>query len=258
MSTSGIMIMIVLILCLELIQRTEISASASPPPAEPISLQDAIDQLKQEVDELERRSAEMNSLVQSAAQMTASEMEEQLQNLLTVNRLLRDDRDRLQEMLNQLQLSAPDRDQRSDEFHRMQQALQAAQREITRMSEELESESKEVRPIFSLPRGEHRSGWIVDVSGSRIQAAPIGRAERPLTFTSQKTGLFLTESPKQQFLNWVKQQETNTYFFLFVRPDGVDAWDSISEDFHQTGVTYGFDLATPGQQLLNETQGAAE
>lgn len=258
MSTSGIMIMIVLILCLELLQRSEISASASPPPAEPVSLQDSIDQLQQEIEELERRSSEMNTLIQSAAQMTASEMEEQLQNIQTVNRLLSADRDRLQEKLKQLQTIDPERSQKNEELQRMLQALKAAQRDVARMNEELESEPEEDRPIFSLPRGERRSGWIVDVADSQIQAAPIGRAERPRTFASQKTGLFQTNSAQQQFLDWAMQMDADTYFFLFVRPGGAEAYEAIAESFDKASIPYGFDLADPTQLLLNETRGAGE
>jgi predicted metal-dependent hydrolase len=256
MSTSGIMIMIVLILCLELIESQEISASPAITPA--VSLEDTISQLQREINELERKNAEINSLIQSAAQMTASELDEQIENLQTVNRLLNLDLEGLQAKWREIEDHQSDRKMRRDELAELQQQIIAGQRDVDRMTQELEIEARENRPIFSLPRGENRDGWIVDISASLIQVAPIGRAERPVVFTSDGKSRFFARSPQQAFLEWSKQKGTDTYFFLFVRPDGVDAFQEVTEVFNKRDVSYGFDLADSGQVLLHPIRGAAE
>jgi len=258
MSTSGIMIMIVLILCLELIQRPEISASVSPPRIDSPPVEDTISQLQQEIHRLERRIVDASSLIQSASQMTASEMDEQIQNLQTVNRLLSAKRDDLRAMLKQLEDRQTERNAQRALLAGMLQRFETAQREVANMAHELEIETQDNRPVFSLPRGENRSGWIVDVSASRIQVAPIGRPEKPISFVSSRGSLFQSKSPQKAFLEWAKRWGTKVYFFVFVRPDGVDGFQEISEAFEQANVSYGFDLADSEQMLLHPVRGAAE
>jgi len=258
MSTSGIMIMIVLILCLELIQRPEISASASPSRIDSPPAEDTISRLEQEIRQLEQRIVDANSLIQSASQMTASEMDEQIHNLQTVNRLLSAKRDDLRTKLKQLEDRQAERNAQRELLAGMLQRFETAQREVANMAHELEIETQDNRPIFSLPRGEYRTGWIVDVSASRIQAAPIGRPEKPVSFVSSRGSLFQSKSSQKVFLEWTKRLDTNAYFFLFVRPDGVDAFQEISKTFDQANASYGFDLADSEQMLLHPVRGAAE
>ncbi|WP_437229461.1 hypothetical protein SH661x_001453 [Planctomicrobium sp. SH661] len=258
MSTSGIMIMIVLILCLELIQRPEISAHASPPVSEPGVPQSTISELQEEIRLLERRIVDANSLIQSASQLTAAELDEQIQNLQTVNQLLSAKKDDLQTKLTAIEQGEPADDLRRKQLEELRRRFLAAQQEAARLKHELQVEIHEDRSIFSLPRGDRRSGWIVELSASAIQVAPIGRAEKPTRFVPSRSGFLQTKTPQQAFLDWTKQAESQAYFFLFVRPDGVEAFEEISQVFEKNNVSFGFDLADSEQQLLHPVRGAGE
>jgi len=250
--------MIVLLLCLELIERPEVSAAFAENPVQ--KLQEQISQFQDEIEVLERRIAATTELIQSASQMTPSERNEQVGHLQTANHLLGLELERLQAELNQHERQEPERDVQRQKWKRLREQIEAAERDQASITHAIQAETQDSRPLFSLSHGDRREGWIVDVSASKIQVAPIGRTEKPLTFEPTRRGLFQSELATDAFLAWSRSNSahSNAYYFLFVRPDGVDAFQALSESFNKTGVSYGYDIADSKQKLLHPERGAGE
>ncbi|WP_437193411.1 hypothetical protein [Planctomicrobium sp. SH527] len=258
MSTSGIMIMIVLLLCLELIERPELSAAASKSPVQ--QLQEQGEELQEEIKLLEQKIATTTELIQSAAQMSSSERNEQIEHLQTANNLLVLEMERLQAELNRHEIQEVERNIQRQELKQMRDQVEAAEREQAKIANEIQDESRENRPLFFLSRGDRREGWIVDVSASRIQVAPIGKTEKPRSFTASRKGFFQSERVADAFLEWRSSNaaSSNSYYFLFVRPDGVENFAKISESFNKTRVSYGYDITDSKTKLLHPERGAGE
>lgn len=256
MSTSGIMIMIVLLLCLELIERPELAATSTERP--PLQIAEQVAQLQGEIELLEQRIAVTTELMQSASQMTASERTEQVQHLQTANNLMSIELEQLRGKLKQQE--AQNAGIERQERKRLQEQIESARRNQAAVANAIQAEIQDDRPLFSLPRGDHREGWIVDISATRIQVAPIGKTTKPLTFVSARKGLFQSKRAADAFLTWIKSAPGNSksYYFLFVRPDGVSDFEQISKSLNITSVSYGYDIADSKQKLLHPERGAGE
>ncbi len=258
MSTSGIMMMIVLMLCLELIERQELSAAITEVPVEQV--EDAVSQLQLEIEELEKKLAAIAQLANTASQMPTSDRKERIAFLKSANSALQVELDRLQGELNKQEQMEPERDVCRKRLKELQAELDQGQRELSNVQRTIQEEHGEDRPLFTISNGNHRQGWIVDVSGGQIQVAPIGRAEKPKVFRSSRKGLLERQSAESAFLEWSSNvnRQSHPYYFLFVRPSGVREFEKITESFKQSGTAYGYDVASVRQTLLHPERGAGQ
>src|SRR5690606_25876120 len=131
--------------------------------------------------------------------------------------------------------------------------LEELSRRQAALEETLETASD--RPVYTMPRGDDRRGWLVVLSGVEIAAAPIGSPLSPSVF--RKEGLF-SESAEDAFLEWARQQDrASSYFLLLVKPSGAASYDRIETALRSEGFGFGFDLAAEDRILLDPERGAA-
>ncbi|SFJ01959.1 hypothetical protein [Planctomicrobium piriforme] len=257
MSTSGIMIMIVLLLSLELIQRHGQAGHAAVTFDLP-TLQDGIAAASRDLEIIEAELKNGDELVQAASSISVVALKDRLQTLLTANAAFTEERDELMSEVQVQSQATPETMAQEQQKATLNSQIHELAQTRDSLQQQLQQTQQDDRPIFSFPRGTETSGWLVEISAKRIQAAPFGRAERPMVF-SGKPGTLIDITPQQEFLDWsAKQSGQHAYFFLLVRPSGAAAFDEICGRFDQLRTRYGFDVMGTDQILLHPERGAVE
>lgn len=257
MSTSGIIIMIVLLLTLELVER-KTSGSQSVAPFEIRKIADEIELIETKIISLQERLKQSDEIVQTASDLSPGDLRRQIDELQGQS-------DALTQTVNKLQVewkAASSRNGRLTQEQRellsTRKTLAGLKREQSRIQAEIETLVTENRPIFKFPQRDRRSGWLTVVASDKVQVAPLEKAARPVTFQS-KPGLLNSRNAAELFLQWIDAENaTSAYFFLIVRPDGVEAFTQIAEKLDQRSIRYGFDLTGQDQVILNAERGAVQ
>lgn len=258
MSTSGIILIMVLLLTLQLIQRSA-SPAQPPDPATPVvdsdTLSRKVQELKSQVDQRTQRLARARERAATFAEISPGELTRETERL-------REENDRLQSQIAELQvrrrameqagISPEERKQAAE----LQDNLSQTQRLRAAALKELAALTRGDQRIYVLPHGSRQSGWLVELTGHEITVAKLGTHQPSERFTSS-TGLF-SRSAVSRFLEWQQQLTGSPFFFLVVKPDGVTAFEEISETFDARHVQYGFDVAGADQQLFSPPREAAE
>jgi hypothetical protein len=139
---------------------------------------------------------------------------------------------------------------RSEDRERLRRQLE----DLARLRQELQALRDPRRVAYAFDDQARRQGWLVEVDGDRIAAAPLDRPARPQVFDA--SGLF-GDRAAAAFLDWSRARPASErYFLLVVRPSGRDRYDAISEAFRRDDVPFGFDLIAPGQHVLDPQRGA--
>lgn len=254
---SGIIIIMVLLLALELVQRRNDGGGSQK--LDVSHLEAALLLAESELEEMQAVSSEQDAQLRELADASPIALREQLDELrrtLTATQIkseeLRGRGQRLRDRHKSLQVKW---------FENKQKARDLA--DLRRRQAELRKEIDEVRqddrPIYSMPRGTKLKGWLALVESGTITVAPLGRASRPTTFRGSKKGVLGTFGPVDEFMQWARRQpKASAYFFLIVRPDGREEFDKLEEALASQRFQFGFDLAGLDETVLDDARGAGE
>lgn len=256
-SVSGIIIVMVLLLSLELVERPEqdsqrITSSVAT------DVESAITEAEAELETLQGSVQELNSLISDIAETSPSELQNEIDSL----RRRIDEKEqglkRLQAQEEQLKEEKEDvlvqQFDRKDEREELNKVI----RELADLQEQLEQEREEDRLVFTLPKGSKKSGWLAVIESGRIETAPIGRESRPIRFTSSSSGFLGTDTAVNQFMEWARDRNaSSSYFLVLVRPSGASAFDQLESRLSLSGIQFGFDLIDENQSVLHPKRGAA-
>jgi hypothetical protein len=256
MSVSGVIIVLVLLLSLELIQRPDHNASAAAAQSA-VEMRRAIEEADADAAALEQQVREMNARIESSAGLSAAELQRQTNITLADTLQLDAEIAALQARVDSLEET--DKQLRAKAFDQQdsRREIESAQRKAAGLKRSLDEERRDNRPLFALPRGFDKTGWIAVLSESEVAVAPLGRASRPQVFAAD--GGLLGDSAGEKFLAWTRSQQTaNLYVLLVIRPDGISSFQEIADGLESRGIDYGFDLAPAGQTLLHPERGAYE
>ncbi|WDI43737.1 hypothetical protein [Bremerella sp. P1] len=254
---SGIIIVMVLLLSLELVERPEqdsqrITSSVAT------DVESAITEAEAELETLQGSVQELNTLISNIAETSPSELQNEIDSL-------RRRIDEKEQGLKQLhaqeeQLKEEKKDVLVQQFDRKdeREELDKVTRELADLQTQLEQERDEDRLVFTLPKGSKKSGWLVVVDSGRIDTAPIGRESRPIRFTSSSSGFLGTDTAVNQFMEWARDRNaSSSYFLVLVRPSGASAFDQLESRLSLSGIQFGFDLIGENQSVLHPERGAA-
>ena len=255
-SVTAIVIVVVLFLALDLVQRKE-SARADSPVGVAADLTDRIAELKRELERLQAETTQADATVRELAQFSPAELQAEV---AAAERLLQDLQSRGKELTarhevwesRQKAALAARFDLRPQQLQleRTRQANQDLQREI-------EEGRNDKRPIYGLPRGITAGGWVAVIEEEKIFIAPLGKRARPLQF-EQGAFPLVTGTAAGAFLQWITdEKQQRAYFLLLVRPGGADQFYEIESNFNDTSTLYGFDVIDAQQVILHPEKGAA-
>lgn len=252
MAVSGIVIVVVLLLTLELVERPDVSGDGGMHAVAAL-LQQTLAEAEGELATLRRATAEHDSGVRDLADVASADFAAEIASLETRQRDL--DQDIAKARQQSIALEAGRRTAEAAEFDArplVSEIEELAHRQAA-LEESLETASD--RPVYTMPRGDDRRGWLVVLRGVEIAAAPIGSPQPPLVF--RKEGIF-SRSAENAFLEWARRQDrASSYFLLLVKPSGAASYDRIETALRTDGFGFGFDLAAEDRIFLDFERGAA-
>ncbi len=247
MSTSGIIIMIVLLLTLELVERESKDEQSMVETVDIAEISAEVQTTEEQIENLQQQLEQTDQIIQTASTLSPGDLSRQIRNLNLQN----DELERsVSELNRQWKTTSLQQGEMSDELKKLletRKALADLNREESKLKTEIDTVVTENRPVFSFPQTDRHSGWLVVVSKNKFEAAPLEKASRPIGFKSRSS-----------FLRWIGSQKSTAKFFLVVRPDGIDTFDRIREQFDRSSVRYGFDLTGQNQVILNADRGAGQ
>lgn len=256
-SVTAILIVIVLCMCLELLEKTE-STAESIQTELVADLRQSLADLRRQLDEMSASPPVTEDLATVAA-VSPSELRARLQdyqrNTLAADQKLRQEETRQTELRQQLTRAAAalfDRKTDVDELNRLESQISEVQSRLASL-EALD------RPIYSMPRGSNRTGWLVVVTSGLIECALLGESRPPLQFRETPGRIPGVESAAQAFLKWVDQsKDPNRYFMILVRPDGAGEFSAIEDRLESRAIAFGFDVVDAQQALIDPVHGAGQ
>ena len=253
-AVTGIMLLIVLMLSLELNPESEANDPDDPnTPAVPLLDAELLadvrsgreDELQAEVAALRRELEALASLLDQQSTSTPEDLADLERQLLERQAQLRV---RQREAADEL--AAAERDARSAaaSLPKPPPSQAAKRRELERRRAELREQAsrddQDERIIYELPGGSVRFGWIVVVDRDGFRVAPVGKAARPQEF-SGPSGL----------ISWASGRE-DEYILLLAKPSGVEDFDTVREKFDRSNRLFGYDLIPEDRTVLDPEKGA--
>lgn len=254
-SVSGIFIVMVLLLTLELVERS----SAGAPPAEAAlaaDVQQATVQAERELAALQGAAANQDQLLREVAEFSPEELREAIAARQREIPRLEAELEQARARSEALQESARSAAVEQFDLRDEREELERLQGEIAQTESQVREDEQSDRPVFTLPRGFAKQGWLVVLEAEAIAAAPLDRPARPTRFQGEP-GVLFDESPAEQLVDWAGKQSRSVYLMMLIRPDGIEAFDEAAAELDRRGIEYGFDLVTQDQELLHPQRGAA-
>lgn len=247
--TTGIFLLITLLLALDLAERIEASPQSQAPKV--------VDQLAVEQTQLEAQLAELESEVQSQTEMLNSgalidvaSMQSHIESSQNRVQQLNREQQRLSVLESraiQQQRELEDRQQQrtpeKDEIRQLQERLDDAQQQMSEMK-------SSNRVFYNATVGSGRTPWLVEMGHQRIIVAPAAttRGATPQIFTSPAA-----------LLAWSAQQSSSTiHLIILLKPDAVEEYDKTIEGLRAKGFSVGLDVLKTDQQAIDPQKGAGQ
>lgn len=254
-SVTAIVIVIVLFLALDLIQRKQ-SAHAGTASGVGEDLTARIAELQAELTRLQAETTRTDATVREVAQFSPAELQAEV---TTAERSIQSLQSRHKQLLEHHGLwQSKEKAALAQKFDLRPQQLQL---EITRQAhrdvqQQIEEGRNDRRPIYGLPRGITTGGWVAVIEEDVVTVAPLGRRAKPREFRQGALPI-ITGTAADAFVKWAKQEEQRAYFLLLIRPGGAAQFDEIASEFIDLSMSYGFDLIDAQQEILHPEKGAA-
>ncbi len=243
----GIMLLLTLLICLEITDTP--SRSSSEVKARTEELQTSVSNVQNELAQLESRVQSNSSVLESGGLSNTQLLRDQQQSASAA----RDSAEReLFALLEQSTTSVKNLDNATTSAQ-SQQSLTTA--EIARLIEDMKHQQQVLkqmqdgkRIIYNRYVGSADTCWIIEVnSDSSFQAAPVGKKQAPVSFSSI-----------DQLLKWTRQRhKEGAEFLVLLKPGANQAIDRIPGTLREEGIAHGYDLLGQDQTALDPVTGAA-
>ena len=247
---TGIMIMLVLLLILDVITKTEMAAKAEH--LEPdVSGEDLpeTELLQKQFEEL-RRDIEKNSIILERSELSdtanvAEEIANADQRISESQQKVRDkseERKSVKKRLEQIPDIRKRHKKQSESIGKIEGEVGEVRKRQSENEERIEGEiavirgeieaTKSGKKIFYVPAvQESKQAILVQCGDNSIKAQPIDRSEKFKTFTSAA-----------QFMEYAKKRNKGReYFVILVKPDGIDFFKQIGGGLKNSGFDMGYE-----------------
>lgn len=256
-SVSGIIIVLVLLLTLELIDRPQAEGSPSSR-AVADQIEQAIASAEQDLEALRETTGSTDELIREVANSPPAALRDQIGNLEQRIAQLQAQLALHREQAKQLEKAEEAAELQRFDLKETLESLDQARREVQTLETQLDEERRDNRLVYALPRGFEKEGWLALVEQHQIAVAPIGREAKPIFFTGTKLGPLTVSSAADRFIEWITGQgASSTYVLLLVRPGGVEDFQKIDQQLTDRGIAFGFDLVGADESVLHPVRGAA-
>lgn len=120
--------------------------------------------------------------------------------------------------------------------------------ELAAMKSRLQGLTDGTRVVYNRQSGSAATCWIVEVTDDRsIQAAPLGRSQKPLVFPGIR-----------DVLRWIRNEHRRgAEFLILLKPAAEEAADLLPGTLREEQIPHGYDLLGQDQTALDPDRGAA-
>lgn len=253
MSVTGIIIVVVMLITLELLEQTSNNDSLKAAATAEL-LRHEITTAEEARDELQVAIQRVDETAQQAALFSPVSLRLEIELEKSTIERLQSEVPTLTVKAQQLEKTLQSLEAESFELEATRRELASIRDRIAELEQQIKEEQQDNRTIFTLPRGINMTGWLVVVSGRLISAAPLGRAATPVHFESRPA----VEPIANQFLTWSNSLSAkSTYILLLCRPDGSGPLADVLSGLRERGFEHGYDLIGSDQIILHPERGTA-
>jgi len=120
--------------------------------------------------------------------------------------------------------------------------------ELAAMKSRLQGLTDGTRVVYNRQSSSAATCWIVEVTDDRsIQAAPLGRSQKPLVFPGIR-----------DVLRWIRDEHRRgAEFLILLKPAAEEAADLLPGTLREEQIPHGYDLLGQDQTALDPDRGAA-
>jgi len=249
-ATTGIVILLTLILTLELLMRG--SASAQLVSAELVrQAEAALADLAKQAAELRQRLATSRENVSELVAADAEDIDRKIRDLENQIALVQREVQSLSETAGQRRKL--EEEALAQQFDRQEDQRRAAQlaEDIRRIEAEIARLQNDNILYFNPPPESGLLPWLVEVSGTQIVTARVGQHQ-------QAEQIFQGSDAVRQFIRFAQTRNSaSEYFVLLVRPSGTSNFKDIREELDDAGYRYGMDLINEQQVVIGAARPGA-
>jgi len=251
MSVTGIIVLVMLLLTLELVQLDRL-ASTPNSSAAAAPLLKAIEEVEQELDSASQALSQGNIAVEELAMLPLDEAKRQKGRLKTEIDRLTIEIDRKSQQYQESLLQNEVLEEALDASSDTKDELESIQQNIDSLRQQLEDLGKINRVIYNPNAKSHKRAWLVDLSLEGFQVAELGKVSPPIRFVQ--------EVHQQRFgalRSWANTRNPRTdYFILLVRPRTIEIYQDVRKELEDLGFDLGFDVIGNGVTVIDPISGA--
>lgn len=242
----GIMLLLTLLICLQISDTP--ARSSSDVKARSSELQTSVSQLQKELAELDTRVRANSKVLQSGGLSNVQLLQEKQQSASSARTAAE------QELFALLQQSQEAGQSLTDVKTSVGEQQKLSTEEIKRLIEVTRRQQQTLndmkngkRIVYNRYIGGAETCWIVEVSSDTdVKAAPIGKPQVPLSF-----------STVDQVLTWTRERhQEGAEFLVLFKPAATNAIDRIPGTLREEGILHGYDVLGQDQTALDPQTGA--
>lgn len=253
-SVTAIIIVVVLLLALDLTQQDPGTVGMPLVLAE--ELEQRIDAIRAELDDVKSRAEAADDVIQDITNQTPEEIKNEIAARGRDIEDLRSKLERQTKYRNDWEAREQAALVKKYEQEPLRQELEQLQRELAGLRKQSAEEVTDDRPIFTLPQGLNKTGWLVVVDADRISTAPIGMSVKPRVFATSNS--LFGKTAAEHFAKWIgTDSHRSDYFLVLIRPDGSATYDLLAGELEGLSVSFGYDLIDQSQEIFHPERGAA-
>ena len=258
-SVSGILIVTVLLMTLDLLQQPEAAQSQQPLRATVAAAEEAIAEATRERDRLQQSLSVVADNVNETAAAVPAVVQQETVAIEHEQQRLRSELADLKARRAEARLRESTAEARQFDSRAQRKRLEELQQQTKAAQAQAAEDRQQDRVFYETPRGFDKQGWVVVVGGNKIAVASLKTAGPPQTFTGTgiSAGPIADTKLVESFWNWLEPEATaRTYLLILVRPSGVANFKTLRSKVEDTSVTYGFDTVGEHQKVLDPARGA--
>ncbi len=249
-SVTGILIMIMLILCLTLFKSEDSESNH-----EAIDVSDAQKKLKIKQEELEKIREELTSVNQINQLATTLSPEQIKERLRDANRRSADAGKLISKLRADAEQQSQDLAQAQDAFAKnetLRKKIEELENASQKATSDLDALKKSNRVAYSFTDADNVSAWIIDLNGTKTRAAIANQKMKAKIFDDQYTSTRI-----QKIINWANSLDASSNYLVFmIRSENVKAYAEIRAALEKKGFKFGLNVVGSDVEIVDPETGA--
>lgn len=250
-SVTGVIVLMMLLLTLELIQREHLTQT--PGTASSVApLLKAITEFDRQIASTQETLRTGKSQMEELASLPPIDAQRQQQILQQEIERLKIEVESLERQQQQSLLKQDVLEAASNKQSGPAADLTTLQQRIASMRDQLQKLTNTDRVIYNPNAKTSKRGWLVDLSPNILQVAEVGKKSPPIVFDQNSNRLRI-----DRLLDWARTRNIRTeYFILLIHPNAVDSYEQIQKEMDSLGFDIGFDLLGSDVTAIDPVTGA--